>query len=363
MRIKYTFFILLLTGLFNNAIAGSFEAIPQPKPKPKCANKTERAIVYPGSYPYDVYHYPFFYISAGFSAYHLKNPTVSSAGNLTGLNTPITSINNNGVKHNYSINLGYAFYNPNTSMFGHFNDVMFKLNYFNASETKNSNLGGTLGNIWRIDGSGRVGVILPIQQTSFTAKHKLIDTGLYYRSIPSAVSLDKITLHPRIGVIFTDFNAKYNVLINYTAFPPRNDTEQYKVQTYYYGVAAGEQLAFHVMPQFLLLGDVELQLLYANADLHASQIGDSHQPSSSTINVNSHLNKVTYRAIAYLGAKFYFMPKANSVNLEAKIGIDHWGYNPQVVTPNDANGGKRVHLASTSQNNPFASLDITVPLG
>lgn len=357
MRINYTFFVLLLLGLFNNAIAGSFEAVPPQKPKPEC---TERAIVYPGSYPYDVYQHPFFYISAGAGAYHLKNPTVR-VGNLTGTNTPITSINNNGVAPIYNINLGYAFYNSRASVFGHFNDVMLKLSYLNTSETRQPNLRGALGDIWFIDGTGTVGFLLPIQQTSFTVKHKLIDTGLYYRSVPSTASLDKITQHPRIGLIFTDFNAKYNVIVNYTAVPPSNDTEQYKVQAYYYGIAAGEQLAFHVIPQFLLLGDVELQLLYANSDLNASQIGVSGDPSTAA-SASNHLDKGTYRVIAYLGAKFYFMPKADSISLGAKIGIDHWGYNPQVVTPSNANGGRRIHLAGTSQNNPFIAFDVTVPI-
>ncbi|MGD9109060.1 MAG: hypothetical protein PVI75_07870 [Gammaproteobacteria bacterium] len=360
MRINYTFFILLLIGFFNTAVAGSFEAVPPKTPKPKCI--PERPIVYPGSYPYDVYQYPFFYVSAGIGAYRFRNPTVE-VGNRTGTNAPITSINNNGVTPIYNVNLGYAFYNPYASIFGHFNDIMLKLSYLNTSSTKESNLGGTLGNIWYIDGGRRVGVILPIRQTSFTAKHRLIDAGLYYRSVPSTAGFDKVTFHPRIGVVFTNLNAKYNVVINYDYLGSQaSDTEQYKVQTYYYGVAAGEQLAFHVAPQFLLLGDVELQLLYADSDLDASQVGISGV-AASVANVSNHLNKITYRAIAYLGAKFYFLPKADSVSLDAKIGIDHWGCNPQVVTPNDDNGGRRIHLSGTSQNNPFVAFDVTVPIG
>lgn len=357
MRINYTFFLLFLIGLFNTAIAGTFESIPQQKAKAKY-KATEQAIVYPGSYPYDVYQYPFFYISAGAGAYHLKNPTVRGMGNIRGTDTPLASITNNGVTPVYNINLGYAFYNPRASIFGHFNDVMLKLSYLNTSDTKLSNLNGVNGDVWYIDGR-RIGYS-SFLQSSIKAKHRIIDTGLYYRSVPSAVSLDKITLHPRVGVIFTDFNAKYDVVLNYAA--SFNDTEQYKVQTYYYGIAAGEQIAFHVIPQFLLLGDAELQLLYANSDLNASQLAISSEPSS-TASVNGHLNKVTYRAIAYLGAKFYFLPKANSISLRAKIGVDHWGYNPQIITPNSANGGVRTHLVGTSQNNPFVVFDVTVPIG
>lgn len=367
MRIKYTFFMLLLLGLSNVAMAAALTPPSKPddfcnlaKPKPVC--KQERPILYPGSYVAWHYQRPWFYLGFGVGAYHLNNPTVN-IGNFINTNTPIASIDNDDFTPIYNLSLSYPFYSEHNPIFGHYNDIMFKVSYFNKTDNKVSNLTGS-GSVWYIDGRGRFEFPKPLFSYTLKAEHQLIDTGLFYRSIALATELSTFTMHPRVGLIFTNYKNKYNYTLHYNAGPyTTNDVETYKVKTNYYGVAGGDQLAFHLASQILLYGDVEVQLLHAVSDLDATQQVDT-AAGTPIVSVNENKTKsLTYRAILSIGGKFYFAPRANSVSLDAKIGLDRFGYNPRVVTPSRANSGSRIHLEGTSQNNFFGMLDLNVPFG
>jgi hypothetical protein len=361
---KSLVFVISLIGISlpGSGFAAAF--MPPPAAPPKKVKKEcpkAKPIIYENSYPHFVYQHPYFYLGAGIGAYHLKNPTVGLQS-FTGSSTPIASIDNDGFTPIYCLNAGYAFYNPHDSIFGHFNDIALKFNYFNRTDTKSSGLTGT-GDIYYIDGSGAYGTGLTLYSYSAHAKHRLIDTGLYYRSLPAMADLNTFTIHPRVGLVFTNFNAEYNYLLDYEGGAVRlTDKEDYKVKTNYYGVAAGTQLAYNLAPQLLFDADIELQLLHASADLHAVQQPDITDNIFWIVNVTQS-KTVTYRAIASLGAKYAFTMRANGISLGAKVGLDRWGYNPKVVTPNAGNGGRRIHLDGTSQNNFFAKLNVTVPLG
>jgi len=356
--------MLLLLGLSNVAMAAALP--PSSKPDNFCnlakPCKKGRPLVYPGSYAAWHYQRPWFYLSFGVGAYHLSNPTVN-IGSVTGTTTPLASISNDGFTPIYNLSLSYPFYSEYNPIFGHYNDIMFKVSYFNKTDNKTNNLTGT-GEVWYINGGGRFGLPKPLYNYTLKAQHQLIDTGLFYRSIALATELSTFTMHPRVGLIFTNYQGKYNYTLSYNAGAyTTNDVETYKVKTNYYGVAGGGQLAFHPASQILLYGDVEVQLLHAVSNLRATQQVDT-AAGTPIVSVNENKTKsLTYRAIASIGSKFYFAPRANSVSLDAKVGLDRFGYNPRVVPPSRANTGRRIYLEGTSRNNFFAMLNLTVPIG
>lgn len=307
------------------------------------------------------YRYP--YIKVGVGAYYVQNPKfeVGTLGNDT---APLAEIGTSKVTPRYNVSLGYAFYNPGNSwvtrVFGHDNAVELRFHYLNLSQKKyNGNLG--TGRIWFIDGSGEVTTgAQPLTNFNLRASHRYIDTGLYYRG-KWITGNPNVNFSPRAGAVFTNLKEKYNYTLVYQAGLSTTDLENYKVNTNYYGLAAGCKLAYKVQRQFAVFGDIEAQLLYANSALKAYQ--DAAVGSNADkMNVNYHHAKITYRAIAAIGGTYKLNSKAASPSVELKGGVDRWGFDPRVVPPNHA-GDRAVYIAGNHQNNLFADVNVTVPIG
>lgn len=354
---------LAWVGCSSIAVAGTFENYPV---KDKCKQVTAKPIIYDESYVGDVYRQPYFYIGGGIGAYHLQSPSVG-VGNVQNGSAPIASPGNK-VAPIYALNFGYAFYNPRSSMFGALNDINFKISYLqNDSKVERDGINRSArGELWKIDGSGTI-TVNPAYLDAYAlrAKHQLLDTGLYYRSVPSVSYLSKVSFHPRFGLVATYLRDEYHYVVRYDRGFQNfsNDDESYKADTYYYGIGGGEKVVVHLARQFLLFGDAEVQLLHATSSLHSTQQTDTVSPNP-VISVNSSYNKaVTYRAIAAVGTTFFCAPRINSISFSLKGGIDRFGYSPKVVTPSRDNSGGKIHLVGVSQNNWFANLDMIVPLG
>lgn len=309
------------------------------------------------------YRYP--YIKVGVGAYYVKNPKfeVGTAGTDT---APLASIGTSKVTPRYNMALGYAFYNPDnswvTKVFGHDNAVELRFNYLNLSQKKyNDNLG--TGRIWYIDGSGEVTAgITSLTNFNLHASHRYIDTGLYYKG-KWITSNPRIDFLPRAGVVFANLTEKYDYDVAYQMAPAisKTDLENYKVNTNYYGLAAGCKLAYKVQQQFAVFGDIEAQLLRASSDLKAYQDALVENDGGKR-NVSYHHAKITYRAIAAVGCEYKLNNKITSPSIEIKGGVDRWGYDPRVVPPNH-NGDRAVYVAGNHQNNLFADVDVIVPFG
>ncbi|MGD9153237.1 MAG: hypothetical protein PVG30_06250 [Gammaproteobacteria bacterium] len=325
----------------------------------------DQAVMPPSARQHADYRYPYIRIGAGAYDFNNEKFEVGTVGNTT---APLAKIDSSKVTPFYNLAVGYAFYNPRenivTKIFGHDNAVELQLDYFNFTrKTSNSNLG--TGRIWYIDGSGVVIPFAePLQNFQLNAKHRYINAGLYYRG-GWITSNPKITFMPRAGAVITNLNEKYDYTVQYmaggTSF--RTDKEEYKADTYYYGLAGGGRLQYSVQPQFAVFGDLEAQLLYVSSKLNADQnIAIEATPSAAVTPIQNKHSQVTYRAILAVGAQYKINRKITSPSIEAKIGVDRWGYDPRVVPSNNANSGP-VHLASDQRVNYFANIGVTVPIG
>jgi len=310
-------------------------------------------------------NYRYQYVRFGVGAYMVRNPKVE-IGTLGNGTVPLATIGTSKITPRYDLAVSYAFYNPSSSwvtkVFGHDNAVELKLDYLNSKEHKtNSNLG--TGQVWYIDGSGSVTTgPQPLTDFKLDSSHRYINTGLYYKG-KWITSNPKIDFLPRVGAVFTNLKEKYNYSLVYGTGPGTTslDVENYKVTANYYGLAAGGKLAYNLQPRCAVFGDLEAQLLRTSYNLKAYQdavVGILVGKRS----VSYHHSKITYRAIAAIGGEYKLNDKITSPAVEIKGGIDHWGYNPKIVPPNNA-GSRAVYVAGNAQNNLFAEVKVTVPIG
>lgn len=334
----------------------------------------DKAIMPPSTNQHVDYRYP--YIRVGAGAYDFNSSKIEVGTNRS-TTAPLVKMGNSKITPFYNLAVGYAFYNAGTNwftnfitkIFGHDNAAELQFDYFNLTQKRNLSSLGT-GFLWFIDGSGCVlqpGVNPePINSINLTAKRKYINGGLYYKG-SWITSNPRVVFMPRAGLVATNLNEKYDYTVRYStgAVPPsvRTDQETYKVNTNYYGVAAAGKLGYKVKPRFLVFGDLEAQLLYARSKLNAYQNGFVEWPIGSFVkNVSDKQSKVTYRAILAVGAQYKINNKITSPSIEAKIGVDRWGYDPRVIPPNYAND-RQVHLASDQKVNYFANIGVTIPIG
>lgn len=321
----------------------------------------DKMIMPPSTRQHVNYHYP--YVKVGFGAYSVQNPKVE-IGTLGSGTAPLAQVGNSKITPYYNMALGYAFYNKRdnwvTRIFGHDNAVELQFSYFNASQNKAQDNLGT-GEVWYIDGTGSV-TTGPQPLTNFTldSAHRRIDTGLYYRGKWIAQN-PKISFSPRVGGVFTNLREKYNYSLWYTSPTPTHDLENYKINTNYYGLAAGGRLTYDLKSRFAIFGDLEGQLLHASAKLDAYQDAAVGAQAGKT-SVKYNHSQTTYRAIAAVGGSYKLNNKITSSVVELKGGVDRWGYDPRVVPPNNANS-RSVYLAGNHQNNFFANMEVTVPIG
>lgn len=312
-------------------------------------------------------NYRYFYVRGGIGAYNLRNSAVEigTAGSYS--TAPLAKITDNGWAPVYHLALGYAFYNPSNSLitkiFGHDDAVEVRGSYFNRNETRRKG-GLGWGNIWYIDGSGSMFVPAGSNLNNFklTARHRLIDTGIYFRGGWSAAN-PKWTVKPRIGVVYTNLREKYRYTLNYHRIigDDGTDYEKYDVNTNYYGIGGGGKLTYHAKPKLAFFGDLEIQLLHAVSRLKATQEASIAPIDHKKVN-STDTKGVTYRVTAAIGAKYSFTQQITSTSISVKAGIDRWGYDPRVVPPNHA-GSKAIHITGEEQDNPFVMLELTVPIG
>jgi len=316
------------------------------------------------------YRYPYVRIGAGVYDF---NSSKIEIGTLNSTTAPLARIDNSKITPFYNLAVGYAFYNQNNSwvtrVFGHDNAVELQLDYFNVTQKqrKPNNFGNGL--VWFIDGSGTMvpgGLGTPVRDLNFTAKRRYINGGLYYRG-SWITSNPRIVFLPRTGLILTNLNEKYDYTVQYGTGVPgifRTDRENYKVNTNYYGIAAGGRLGYKVKPRMLVFGDLEGQLLYARSKLDVYQNAFVEFVASNifTRQINRTHSKLTYRAILAAGGQYKINDKITSPSVEAKIGLDRWGYDPKVVPPNHAGSGP-VYLMGEQKLNYFANIGVTVPIG
>jgi len=263
------------------------------------------------------YRYP--YIRLGGGIYDFKTPKteVGTAGSTT---APLIKIDNTKITPFYNLAVGYAFYNSGASwftrsiarVFGHDNAVELQLDYFNVSKKKDrfGNIG--TGNIWWINGNGTFTIDpTTIRSARLNAKHRYINGGLYYKG-RWITKNPRITFMPRAGAILTNLKQKYH---------------------------------------------------YVHAKLNASQnILVGSVPAGNRVTVKNSKSAFTYRAILAVGGEYKINNKINSPSVEVKGGIDRWGYSPKVVPPNNAGSGP-IHIVGTQQNNYFANIGVTIPIG
>ncbi|MGD9108704.1 MAG: hypothetical protein PVI75_06005, partial [Gammaproteobacteria bacterium] len=227
----------------------------------------DKAVMPPSTRQHVDYRYPYIRVGVGAYKFNKEKFEVGTVGNTT---APLAKIDSSKVTPFYNLAVGYAFYNPRenivTKVFGHDNAVELQLDYFNFTrKTSSSNLG--TGRIWYTDGSGSfIPFAEPLQNFQLNAKHRYINAGLYYRG-GWITSNPRVVFMPRAGAIITNLNEKYDYTVQYTAGAPNTftDKEEYKINTYYYGLAGGGRLQYNMKPQFAVFGDLEAQLLYASS--------------------------------------------------------------------------------------------------
>lgn len=323
----------------------------------------DKAIMPPSTKQYVDYRYPYIRVGAGAYDFNSSKIEVGTVGNTT---APLAVLEGKKTTPFYNLAVGYAFYNPSenivTKIFGHNNAAELQLDYFSFTKTNsNSNLG--TGRIWRINGTGSfITIAEPLRNFQLNAKRRYINVGAYYRG-GWITSNPKIEFMPRAGAVITNLNEKYDYTVQYRAggVSFRTDKEEYKVNTYYYGLAGGGRLQYSMQSQFAIFGDLEAQLLYASSKLDAYQ-DPTVGSGNDEISVSNKKSRVTYRAILAAGAQYKINHKITGPSIEVKIGVDRWGYDPRVIPPNHANSGP-VHLASDQKVNYFANIGVTVPIG
>ena len=312
-----------------------------------------------------------FYVNIGGGSYYLNNSPykVGTLGLEDTSTTPLAKIDNSGFTPQYNLAFGYQFCNPAsnwiTMLFGHDNAVELSGTYFHRS-SNNSRGNQGVGTIYYIDGSGNIRPAgsSTVYSSKLKAKQRNINANLYFKGNKQLAN-PRLFMTPLLGIIYQDFKTEYNFSANYDsgAVPAVNtSTEDDTVKTHYYGLAFGDGLSYFFTPQFSTFVNLELQALIANAKLTANQNAAVGSVTPLTKKVTDSENKLTYRAILALGANYKFSTKPNAINLELRGGIDRWGYNPKVVTPNSTTS-KKIHLANDAINNYFATLELHVPFG
>jgi hypothetical protein len=311
--------------------------------------------------------YRYQYVRLGGGIYDFKSSKIE-VGTVGSTTAPLDRIHDTKITPFYNLAVGCAFYNSKTSwitrVFGHDNAVELQLDYFNVKKEKNRPGSLGTGQIWWIDGRGSfMAVPRNVQNAYLNAKHRYINGGLYYKG-RWITRNPRITFMPRAGAILTSLRQKYYYTVQYyTGAVYRTDKEDYKVNTYYYGVAAGGRLAYEVKSRFSVFGDLEAQALGVHAKLNADQdiFVESSSPATRTT-VTNKKSAFTYRAILAVGGEYKINNKINSPSVEVKGGIDRWGYSPRVVPPNNTGSGP-VHIVGTQENNYFANIGVTIPIG
>ena len=307
------------------------------------------------------------YIEMGVDAYYLNNPVfdVGTSGNSS---AALAKITDNGFVPKYHFAVGHRVNSDKNSVigkvFGTKDKIELNLDYFNTHQSKRKHSLGE-GKLWLIDNTiiGGFGQDdpYPLEDFNLRSRNRFTSVGLYFRG-HHVTSNSKLTFDPYVGLIHTDYISQDNFTVAYLAPARSIDSEDYYVQTEYFGAAFGNKIDFAITPKLTSFLDLEIQLLRADAKLTAHQDGDVGMPEWVTRYrkdiVTSDHNDITYRGILSLGLTYKFI---NNIAMTFKLGIDRWGYNPKIITPDNTTSGP-VHLVGESDNNAFASLEVYVPL-
>jgi hypothetical protein len=312
------------------------------------------------------------YMDAGVEAYHYQTPNVDSgAGNASGNSLKAASSDGNSIMP--TAKLGYHFDNEFlTSLFGPKANLELDGSFFSHSTSQSQNDLG-LGYLTTISGDpyGYVPANDDIKNYYFNSKDQYENLGFYFKG-EQYTGNQAITLNPFVGLVYTHFSEddQYGFLYDTAQDPSNPNFDPYNasenVKTNYYGLTLGNQFNFQLTQHLFINAGGQLQLLRATSSLNGtSSVTDQTPGYSYSDSVNDSLSTFTYRGTLSASTAYHFTLNTDSPSVGLNLGIDRWGYTPEVVNPvGNASGNQQApaHLEKSSSVNLFAGAYFHLPL-
>lgn len=318
----------------------------------------------------DDYH-PYVGVKSGYTHFSLSDYGMASSGTTGIQSRPLA-------KSSPRLNVifpvlyaGYHFENHFIPMlFGQHANLEMSFAWYNRgySDRKNSMPDGA---VWKINGSGQIGTLQP---NKVALRNYHYSNNLAYKNFSLLFKGDRgssnphLSINPFFGLVYTKFDQDFKSSVEYadnpTPLPPESvwskDSIKGTNDTYYIGPEFGANLAYHFTQHIDALVNLDLQLLYASTNLKESQVPING--GNTTIKVKNDNSKLTYRGLFSVETRYNFTVSPASPSLGLVLGLDKWGYVGEVRNPRGSAETKKARILNTSQNNPYAMIDLRLPL-
>ena len=370
MKMK-TLTVLLLSLMSATAFAGNYadkgnEASPQ-------NNKAEEQ---------------HFYMDLGASGYYFNQPSMglplsTGEANITGTGGPYVpypktageSYDADNWAFSPSMTLGYQFLTDNADLqkiFGQQNAIELHASYFHNTGTQDYNYNNAAVNQFYITGrdegfftsNARMGT------SSVDFDNTYEDIGLYYTG--NKVVDNNLINSPYVGIDISylkqDSNYTATAYSNYVddGFPMIT-TGSDDLSSYYMGLAFGDKATWLFEKNYGVYGKLGAGLYWMHTSLDATQTPVTNQTTFNealmqTYSVDTTDDQATFKIEAEVGINYYF--KNNQDQMSPRItlltGLDYWNDVAYADNPTQAN--EAVKIAYASSVNPYAGLQLHIPL-
>jgi hypothetical protein len=303
------------------------------------------------------------YIGAGVNAYHYKFADMNSlASNGSAQTTP--SINNDYNTVMPIFALGYHFNNELlTPLFGEKANIELDGSFFshNAS-TAQGDLG--LGFVSMVDGNNANVNLADIRNFQLNTNDHYQYAGLYFKGDQSTDN-QAVTTDPFVGFVYMHFSKTNNYTMqidggssNYFDYNAQENTN-----TNYYGLGIGDQVNLQLSEHLFINANAAIQLLYASSSLNAnSAIPDEDLNATA----NNKLSTITYHATLGSSVSYHFTFEPDSPTLGLNVGVDRFGYTPEIVNPtstqNQTTNQPAAYIGKEGGYGLFAGIYFHLPL-
>lgn len=339
-----------------------------------------------------------FYMDLGASGYYFNQPSMglplsTGYGNTNANFGPVVAIpstagagyDDNKWAFAPSITLGYQFLTDNPDLqkiFGQQNALELRASYFHNTGSQNENYDNQpyYVNPWFITGAPRSDMLtgsFVMTDSNVEFDNTYEDIGLYYTG--NKVINNNLINSPYVGIDVSYLKQDSNYTD--TLYLPDPDTKQPDdtvphldgvgsddLSSYYMGLAFGDKATWLFEKNYGVYGKLGAGLYWMHTTLSASQMPAANQPDIvdqtllATYAVDTSDNQATFKVEAEVGLNYYF--KNNQDQMSPRItllaGLDYWNDVAYAENPTQAN--EAVKIAYASSVNPYAGLQLHIPL-
>ncbi|MES2204288.1 MAG: hypothetical protein V4496_03620 [Pseudomonadota bacterium] len=342
-----------------------------------------------------------FYIDLGASEYYFNQPSMglplsTGFGDVHPASGPVTPFpNTSGASYDAdnwafapSITLGYQFLTDNSDLqaiFGQQNAIELRGSYFHNTGSQSENY---TDQPYYVNPAIITGVPRSDMYTSsYDMTNSTVDfdntyenIGLYYTG--NKVISNSLINSPYVGVdvSYLKQDSNYNADLylpdsDNGGKPDYSDPDNYfdyigsdNLSSYYMGLAFGDKATYLFEKNYGVYGELGAGVYWMHTKLSASQTPAANQPDVmdqtilGTYTVDTSDDQATFKLNAEVGLNYYF--KSNQDQMSPRVtllaGLDYW--NDVAYADNPTEDGQMVKIAYDSAVNPYAGLQLHIPL-